>query len=381
MKLLYPIGSFFPAQEGGPDNAVYWLTGALAQRGIETTVITTMKGIHDSRIVPGERVCHGSVAAYYFPYYGEHCVCPGLYRWLVQHIVEYDAVHITSVFFPMSLLVCLIALWKRVPFIISPRGELDSGALCYHKGIKSLYLTAVQHFFRKACFFHVTSEQEAAAVRDILGHKVRCYVIPNGLMSIDQPFVPVDIYEKFSLQKNQPYILSLGRIDPKKALEQLIEAFALLRHDTIQLVIAGDVQNPYGKELQQLAGRFKISNRVYFVGAVDGDVKENLYSQAVLFVLPSHDENFGNVVVEALNRGTPVIASRGTPWQILEKQQCGFWVKNTPQALNIAMEDFLNKSQEEKAHYRMNAQKLVEERFNMQRLAEEYERMYLAVKK
>ena len=50
--------------------------------------------------------------------------------------------------------------------------------------------------------------------------------------------------------------------------------------------------------------------------------------------MPSHNENFGNVVVESLSQGTPVIASTGTPWKILEKYHAGYWIKNNPE--NIA---------------------------------------------
>src|SRR5690554_3686578 len=86
--------------------------------------------------------------------------------------------------------------------------------------------------------------------------------------------------------------------------------------------------------------------KVEFKGHVQGVDKENLHAESMA-VLPSETENFGNVVVESLNQGTPVIASKGTPWEMLEKFNSGFHVVNTPQNLSSAFESlFIMKDNE-----------------------------------
>jgi glycosyltransferase involved in cell wall biosynthesis len=74
------------------------------------------------------------------------------------------------------------------------------------------------------------------------------------------------------------------------------------------------------------------------VGHVIGDVKERLFSNADILVLPSYTENFGMVVVEALAHGVPVIASTGTPWSRLDEMGCGLWVPNNPKSLATAIQ-------------------------------------------
>ena len=72
---------------------------------------------------------------------------------------------------------------------------------------------------------------------------------------------------------------------------------------------------------------------------MDDDDKRDIFQRTEVLVLPSHSENFGNVVAEALAYGVPVIASRGTPWSRLEEKGCGLWVSNDPKTLAAAIED------------------------------------------
>jgi glycosyltransferase involved in cell wall biosynthesis len=83
--------------------------------------------------------------------------------------------------------------------------------------------------------------------------------------------------------------------------------------------------------------RSTIRNRAHFTGEIEGAAKEQVYSEADVVVLPSHSENFGLVVAEALVRGVPVIASRGTPWAKVEQVGCGLHVDNDPHSLSAAL--------------------------------------------
>jgi glycosyltransferase involved in cell wall biosynthesis len=101
-----------------------------------------------------------------------------------------------------------------------------------------------------------------------------------------------------------------------------------------------------------------LTDKVRFVGSVEGESKQQLYADAHLLILPSHSENFGNVVIESLAQGTPVIASIHTPWQVLDEERTGRWVANDPASLRQAIEPFLGMPDGAYHQYRMRALQL-----------------------
>jgi len=107
------------------------------------------------------------------------------------------------------------------------------------------------------------------------------------------------------------YLLFLSRIHPKKACDTLIEAFAQIakKAPELDLVIAGPDQTGWRPELEALAARLGIAGRVHWPGMIGGATKSAAFADARAFVLPSHQENFGMVVAEALSLGTPVLIS------------------------------------------------------------------------
>ena len=110
----------------------------------------------------------------------------------------------------------------------------------------------------------------------------------------------------------------------KKGINFLLEAVAQLKEQMEGYVIriAGEGDDIYIDELKQLTVRLGISKLVIFEGGVYGNSKWELFRQADLFILPTHSENFGIVVAEALASGTPVVTTMGTPWSELESRRC-----------------------------------------------------------
>jgi glycosyltransferase involved in cell wall biosynthesis len=106
---------------------------------------------------------------------------------------------------------------------------------------------------------------------------------------------------------------------------------------TSSLVIAGAGEQQYSDTIRARVRQLGLSENVRMVGHVDGEDKERLFDNADVLVVPSHTENFGMVVAEALAHGIPVIASRGTPWKRLEEMGCGLWVDNSPASLASAI--------------------------------------------
>src|SRR5262249_46224489 len=130
-------------------------------------------------------------------------------------------------------------------------------------------------------------------------------LIANG---IEIPDVNTDCAsETSSMSGDRPFILFLGRLNWEKGLDRLIPAMTVVRE--VELVVAGNDEENYKQTLMGLARKFGVSERVRFVGPVNGVAKWDLLRRAKMLVLPSYSENFGIVALEAMSVGRPVIVT------------------------------------------------------------------------
>jgi glycosyltransferase involved in cell wall biosynthesis len=138
-------------------------------------------------------------------------------------------------------------------------------------------------------------------------------------------------------------LLFLGRLDPKKGLENLLDASHLMHRSwdgpqtSWKLAIAGAGDPAYTSSIARRIERLGLTRQVIMLGHVMGEQRQSLLETADIVVVPSFTENFAMVVVESLAMGTPVLASTGTPWARLEEKRCGLWVKNDPETLALAI--------------------------------------------
>lgn len=330
MKILLSADWFYPAQTGGPSNAIYWQAKALTRAGHEVTVVATSQDLPPS--VPLNRwltLDCGRVMYTKNP----HFYLPIRHIWEGwQAIREADVVHVNSLFYPSSFVFVLRARWLGKRITWSPHGELSPNALVYSPLRKKLLLWLFQRISHRVTF-HATCPAEAEQVRRQFGAEV---VV--GELAIGMELPPT------TERTPQPYLLFMGRLHPIKAIDRLLDALGasdLFRKSPYTLTIAGPDTNGYAQKLAKQVRDLKLTDKVAFVGAVQGERKEQLYANALVTVLPSHSENFGNVVIESLAQGTPVIASTGTAWQRLETEGAGSWVSNDLAALRQAVETYL----------------------------------------
>lgn len=164
----------------------------------------------------------------------------------------------------------------------------------------------------------------------------------------------------------------------KKGLDFLIEAVAQLKRmmKDYTVRIAGEGDMAYIDELRDLALRLGVNNIISFEGGVYGNRKWELFRQADLFILPTHSENFGIVVAEALASGTLVITTKGTPWCELESRRCGWWTEVGTEATVQALRDFLSLTENELETMGRNGRQLVEEKYSACKVAQEFVEMY-----
>lgn len=122
------------------------------------------------------------------------------------------------------------------------------------------------------------------------------------------------------------YLLFLSRIHPKKGCDLLIRAFASVAstYPDLDLVVAGPDQLGMGAELKNIARQESIAHRIYWLGMLQGDVKWGAFRGCEAFVLPSHQENFGIVVAEAMACGRPVlITNKVNIWREVQAANAG----------------------------------------------------------
>ncbi len=257
---------------------------------------------------------------------------------------------------------------KHIPYIISPRGMLEPGALKFSRWKKRVAGLVFQNKnLELAACIHATGELEAENLRSY-GLKNPVAIIPNGL-SVDALSESEEITESTTEGRN---VFFMSRIHPKKGLKYLIEAWAELQHFYPEwtLIIAGNDENNYEKQLKLQAQKQAVFHRIKFVGPVFGAEKKELLKKADLFVLPSLSENFGIVVAEALVSGTPVITTKETPWKDLEQYQCGWWVPTGKSALARALKIAMGLPSEERSLMGRRGHNLIAEKYSISTVSE-----------
>ena len=209
-----------------------------------------------------------------------------------------------------------------LPLVFSPMGMFEPWALSQKRLKKQLGWKLYQYDdILRAAAVHATARSEAQHLRS-LKVNVPIAIIPHG---ID---IPIPMPERLASGRNRDIktVLFLSRIHPKKGLLDLVEAWDQLRPDDWRAVIAGPDEDGYRSDIEKVVRARQLRDSFTFVGPVYGKAKADLFTQANLFVLPTHSENFGLVIPEALAHGVPVITTTGAPWGELLKARCGWWV-------------------------------------------------------
>lgn len=334
------------------------MTHALTASGHHPIIVTTNDGItsaHDIQLnkwlgTSYGKVFYQSTRIHYLP-------IRALFRSLC-YLNKVDVIHLTAIFYPLSWSIALINIFfHRKPVIWSPRGELDPDALKFSSLKKKPILWLLKTMLLRKTVFHSTSEQESKYIKKQFGNHAKIVEVPNYME------LPVLLSTK-----KEKYLLYIGRIHPKKAIENLLKGCALsnqFKESEFVLKIAGAYNNKYGQYLKQLTHELGLQEKVIFLGHIEGIMKQTLLGKAYFSFMPSHTENFGNVVVEALAQKTPVVASTGTPWNILEERNAGFYRPNDPESLARIIDQILQLSNKTYIKYADNALKLAQQEFSI----------------
>jgi len=287
-----------------------------------------------------------------------------------------------------------VAAWGRrrdVPVVISPQGMLTPWSLGQKRLKKQLALAAYQGCdLRTAALVHATADSEVDDIRR-QGLRQPIVVAPFG---IDVPETTGQVGRGADRMA-----LFVSRIHPKKGLANLVDAWAWLKREAASgrlstggqawhLVIAGPDEAGHKAELLAQAARLGLTVRderpgadgrpalaadVIFTGPVFDRQKAALYQQADLFVLPTHSENFGVVILEALAAGLPVITTKAAPWQAIEHvdrpgpawlPRAGWWIDVGVEPLVDALRDAMQATSAERRRIGDNGRWFARERYS-----------------
>ena len=410
LRLLHVSPSFYPAIEyGGPVASLYELCLAQRRAGLLVRVLTSTAGLATAT-APRYRTLSGWIDDFGVPtYYAPVRLPPDLAPAMVPELVTLcrwaQVVHITGLFSAASVLALGTALAVNLgrsparPVVLSPRGALLPWALAQSRGRarKQRFLTALAPLLRRVHGWHVTSDEEARSVR-----KVLCglgapqaniqIVVPGvvggagGLATNAGSDAQADLAPGSGSQSGPSFqLLVLGRIHPVKNIELALDALALLRRDVPQasLVIAGPAADDrYVDDLRCRAAALGLGAAVQWPGLVTGAAKQRLLTDCAALWLCSHMESFGNVVVEALAAGTPVVATHTTPWQLLDQAAVGRWVPPNPESLAAATRELLA-AQHDLTHRQELAtrcQQLAQSQFSWQHAEQLMRQLYFAAR-
>jgi glycosyltransferase involved in cell wall biosynthesis len=384
MQVLHVIPGVAP-RYGGPSTAIWPLVSALNQLpGIRAEIATTDADGAKRRLSRSD--LPGDVAVHLFrrDWSEQWKVSLAMRSWLRRNANHFDLIHIHGVWAFATMAAARAAERNDIPYIVRPAGMLSAYSLRHRGWKKRIYWQLMEgRTFNRACGLHVTSDQEAAEVRS-LRPNARVFVIPNGVdeaafsckrMTTLNGVPP--LCRKLALDK--PVVLFLSRLHPKKGIvDRLLPAFAAMQTAAL-LTIVGEEDNRapgYKNEIRRAVERLGLERRVSLREAVYGDDRWALFDAADVFVLPSHSENFGIVVGEAMALACPVVVTDSVQsCSHVVAANAGEVVSGNPSALAEALDRVLS-SPKQKQAFGESGRAYAEQHFRWGRIAHEVRKMY-----
>jgi glycosyltransferase involved in cell wall biosynthesis len=341
MRILHVVPTYLPATRyGGPIHSVHGLCRGLVEAGQSVDVLTTsVDGDQDSDVPHETPVGLDGVQITYFrSRVGRRLYwAPAMERALERTIRQYDVLHLHAVYLWPTNMAARVAQNAGVPYVISPRGMLVPELVSRKNAwVKNGWLTLIESLtLAHAAHVHMTSARELEDARRLPLPLPSPVIVPNGVSGPERGFRAQISERARALIAGGPYVLFLGRVHWKKGLPRTVEA---LRGTTMRLLVCGPDDEGFASELRKLASDLGVGEQVRIESAVAGADKWALLEAARCVVLASDNENFGNVVPEAMWMKTPVVVSDQTgAAEVVQRAGAGLVCERTPEAVRAAL--------------------------------------------
>ncbi len=357
MKVFVAVSSL-KASYGGPAYSVARVATGLAASGVEAGIWAADDSAADAPSIDGDSRAMRLSGS-------------------VQHALERfgmpDLVHDNGLWLRHNHWLARMCARESIPRVASVRGMLEPWAFKHKQWKKrAAWLLYQRRDLESADLLHVTGELEAASVA---AFRLRppIQVIPNG---VELPKLEDIRRRESSGAQGMRTALFLGRIYPIKGLPMLIKAWDLVRPAGWRLKIVGPDEAGHQAELERLVEATGLRDAISFPGPVLGDTKLAAFVDADLFVLSSHSESFGMAAAEALAHELPVLATRTTPWPMLEEKKCGWLVEPTVEGLADGLRRATSNDAQSLREMGREGRKLVEAQFGWDRIVGDFVRTY-----
>lgn len=355
-RVLRVIGSADP-KTGGPIEALKASSSALLELGWETEVVCLDDP--DSSFLSSFPFPITALGSWPLPYK----YSPRLSRWIVDNAGRFSAVIIEGLWHHATIGGAIGAKRAGLQYYVFSHGMMDpffKRQKPFKHWVKQLYWSVLQGpLLASAKSMLFTCEQERQLAQGaFFGQRYRERVVRFGISDVPQvdagrrPDAPLQpLYDR-------PYLLFLGRIDPKKGCDLLVEAFCSIAGDNqgLDLVIAGPDHAGIQSDLQRRVRELGFEQRVRWPGMIAGAEKWATLRDAEAFVLPSHQENFGLVVAEAMASGTvALVTKRVNIWQEVVASGGGMADEDTIDGVRRLLLQWLSMTSEDKMRMRQAA--------------------------
>ena len=378
MKFLHLISSVDPSG-GGPIEGTRRLHEALVELGHSGEFATVD--------APGATFIDGFPAQVHAlgPSAGRFGYSAKFLPWLSAHANQFDAVIVNGLWQYAGFATRRALARSSKPYFVFTHGMLDPWFKRQYplKHLKKwLYWPWGEYrVLRDATAVLFTCEEERLLARESFWlYRSSEVVVSYGTSRPpqDEQRLASVFLSAFPALRGKRLLLFLGRIHEKKGCDLLVEAFARRCSGAtdLHLIMAGPDQEGWASSLQQMAQRLGVADRISWPGMLSGDLKWGAFYASDAFCLPSHQENFGIAVVEALGCGRPVlISNKVNIWREIDADHAGFVETDTLDGTIALLDRWLASSAQDLTGLRRSARACFESRFRIEQVAERLVRL------
>jgi len=369
MNFLQVISSADPAH-GGPMEGIRQTSEVLAQMGHHTEVASS-----DDPALPWLRDFSLTVHAL-GPGKSGYGYAPRMVPWLRENAARYDAVIVNGLWQYAGLAAWRALRGRETPYFVYTHGMLDpwfKRAYPLKHLKKSLYWPWGDYrVLRDAKAVLFTCEEEKLLARQSFGlYRANEVVVSYGTAGPagDAVAQRAAFLSRYPELRGKRLLLFLSRIHVKKGCDLLIEAFARVAgaDPSLRLVMAGPDQTGWRPELERRAASLDVPDRITWAGMLTGDMKWGAFYAAEVFALPSHQENFGVAVAEALACSLPVlISNKVNIWREIIEDGAGLVAEDTEAGMTRLLQEWLALPPPARQEMARRARRCFEDRFEIQ---------------
>lgn len=360
---------------GGPSKSVIELVEAISAKRISVDIVTTsINGDEQLDVTCNTWIESKNYRVRYFLYshLSQFAFSASLTAWLFKHVCEYDIVHTNGMFSYPVLPAYWACQFHKIPYVITPHGMLEPWALAYKAWKKNLYFNLLEKpALKKASTIQMLASTEAERIEHF-NLPTSLAIVPNGIHKKDFVSLPDSeiFYQQYPHTRNKNLILFLGRIDPKKGLDLLANAYGKVftQFPQSHLIVAGQDNIGFMSTAKNYFSQAGCAEAVTFTGMLKGEQKYAALAAADIYVAPSYSEGFSISVLEGMACALPCVITTGCNFPEAQKENAAYVVDIDAEAIANALIKCLENPQKAK-EMGDRAKKLIQEHYTWDKIA------------